>query len=81
MNDVNYEYLDITLSGNDATSRLNAYKQFGWEVVDIRESAQASVRLRRALDSERYDEWVRAEEQFDRRKEPQNWVARLLARV
>jgi hypothetical protein len=81
MNDVNYEYMEITLSSNDAMSRLNAYKQFGWEVVDIRESAQTSARLRRNLASAQYDEWLRAEDQFDRRSEPHNWVARLLARV
>lgn len=81
MNDVNYEYLDITLTGTAAMDRLNACKQFGWEVVDVRENAQACVRLRRCLSSAHYEDWVRAEDDYHRKHGRRSWAARLLARV
>lgn len=69
MQEIAYEYKDISLTGKDASYRLNAYKRFGWETIDAWMDNGDSVRLQRPLNSPRYDQWNAEEQDFERAME------------
>lgn len=83
----NYEYRDLVMDSPQATKRLAAYKRCGWEVIDIRQGAQARVRMRRHLTAPEYADWQKEEQRFERelRREDMvadgpRWIGKLLAR-
>ncbi|WP_155287810.1 hypothetical protein [Lacticaseibacillus zhaodongensis] len=84
----NYEYRDLIMDNPQATKRLEAYKRCGWEVIDIRQSANARVRMRRHLTASEYPAWQKAEQRFERELQREDimadsphWIGKLLARL
>jgi hypothetical protein len=69
MQELAYEYKDVTMTSKDASYRLNAYKRFGWETIDAWMDDTPTVRLQRPLDSPQYDTWVNEEQDFEQAME------------
>lgn len=56
-----YEYQDVLLDQASSGDWLNLYRECGWELIDIRRSGAATVRLRRNMAAAQYDDWLAQE--------------------
>lgn len=71
--DARYEYQDVKLDRATSAQWLNLYRQCGWDLIDIRQGDQLTVRMRRDQTATNYANWVAQERSLERTLRRRLW--------